>query len=593
MRVRFAPSPPLKKELGLFGSFSMGFAGVGADIFLALGLIAAYAGGAMPFALLVAAFVYASTGLAYAELASALPVAGGAAAYGRRAFGEAIGFLSGWGLALDYLIDISLFAIASVGYLTVFFPGIREFFPLFSAGLIIFLAAVNLMGIKESSVVNTALTLTTIGVVLILFIVGFGMVFSLQAFLSTVQPVGESVGWDGFLYSITLAMVSFIGMESISQAAEETREPGKVIPKASGLAMLFVVLFALGMSVLALGIVSPAELAASMDNPMTAIALRLPYASLLVPLVAFAGFMICLVSANTGIIGISRVLYSLSKANLISKEFRWVHPKYGTPWVTIIAFSSIALALAFFGDMRLLGELYAFGALLAYSIANLSLIALRFKEPELHRPFKLPLNIRLWGREVSAISVLGSLACIAVFALVILLHEEGRVFAGLWFVAGMVAHFAYARYKEVAPELEAYLEERAMKGKKTILVPLKLAGGEEEAADFVCRLSKELGVSVTLLHVEEVPLSVPLKEAAPRPSAEEKMVLEKWKKALAASGVEVVVAVRAARSAGEGVVDFAEENEVPYIFLSKTDVVSKVVREIEEGTGAQLFVFTR
>ncbi|MEM3031143.1 MAG: universal stress protein [Candidatus Micrarchaeia archaeon] len=593
MRARLAPSPPLKKELGLFGSFSLGFADVGADIFLALGLIAAYAGGAMPFAILVAAFVYACTGLAYAELASAIPVAGGAASYGRRAFGDFVGFLGGWGLALDYLICIALFAVASAGYLSVLFPGVREFFSFATAGIILSLAGINLLGIRESSLVNTALTLTTMGVVAILLLAGFGAAFSLPLFLSTIQPIGSAVGWPDFLFSITLAMVTFIGIESISQAAEETREPGRIIPRASGLAVLLVVLFAVLVSVLALGIVPPSELAARMDNPLTAVALRLPHAGILVPLVAFAGFLICLVSANTGVIGVSRVLYSLSKANLISKRFRWVHPRYGTPWMTIIPFSAIALALAFAGDMRLLGELYAFGALLAYLIANVSLVALRIKEPALARPFRLGFNVRVGGADVPLIGVLGSLSCGAVFALVILLHEQGRIFAGLWFLLGIIAHFAYARYKEVAPELEAYLEERAMKGRKTVLVPLKLAGEEAAVLDFVAKLCSDLGASATLLHIVEVPLSVPLKEAAARLGEEEKKVLDKWKNALAKRGLEVVVAVRAARSASEGVVDFAEENEVPYIFLSKEEAVSRVVQEIEDSTGAQLIVYTR
>ncbi|MEM4390199.1 MAG: universal stress protein [Candidatus Micrarchaeia archaeon] len=591
MRARPAPSQPLRKELGLFGSFSLGFADVGADIFLALGLIAAYAGGAMPFAILLAAFVYACTGLAYAELASAMPVAGGAASYGRRAFGDFVGFLGGWGLALDYLICIALFAVAATGYLSVLFPGVREIFPSVTAALILFLVVINLLGIRESSLVNTALTLTTIGVVATLLLVGFWKAFSPQRFLSTIQPIGTAVGWPDFLFSVTLAMVTFIGIESISQAAEETKEPGRIIPRAAGLAVLLVVLFAVLVSVLALGIVTPSELAAHMDNPLTAVASRLPHADALVPLVAFAGFLICLVSANTGIIGVSRVVYSLSKANLISKKFSWVHPKYRTPWMSIVPFSVIALALAFVGDMRLLGELYAFGALLAYFTANASLIALRIKEPALPRPFRLGPNVRVGNADIPLIGVLGVLSCGAVFALVILLHEQGRAFASLWFVAGIIAHLTYARYKEVAPELESYLEERAMRGKKSVLVPLKLAGEETAALDIVAKLCTELEASATLLHIVEVPPSMPLRVAA-RLSEEEKEILERWKSALARKGIEVVVAVRAARSASEGIVDFAEENEVPYIFLSKEDAVSRVVREIEDSTGAQLIIYT-
>ena len=122
MRTSSRDSTSLKKELGLLGSFSMGFADVGADIFLALGLIAAYAHGAMPLAILVAAIVYICSGLAYAELGSAIPIAGGSSSFGRRAFGDLAAFVAGWGLILDYTIDIALFAVASAGYLTFFIP---------------------------------------------------------------------------------------------------------------------------------------------------------------------------------------------------------------------------------------------------------------------------------------------------------------------------------------------------------------------------------------------------------------------------------------------------------------------------------------
>ena len=114
----------LRQEMGLLSSFSMGFADVGADIFLALGLIAAYAGGSMPFAILIAAGVYALTGIAYAELSAAIPVSGGSSVYGERAFGKFIGFIGGWGLMLDYTIDIALFAVAATGYLSIFIPSI-------------------------------------------------------------------------------------------------------------------------------------------------------------------------------------------------------------------------------------------------------------------------------------------------------------------------------------------------------------------------------------------------------------------------------------------------------------------------------------
>ncbi len=444
-----ADIPALKKEIGLLGSFSLGFADVGADIFLALGLIATYALGAMPLAILAAAAVYLLTGLAYAELSAAIPVAGGVSVYGERAFGRFAGFLGGWGLILDYTIDIALFAVAATGYLSFFFPQIRAAFALVTSLLIIVLMLINLFGIKESSLVNSALTLGSVVLILALLAIGFGMSFDLRTFESVMKPIDVSPGIHDFLYSVTLAMVAFIGIESISQGAEETKNPEKTLPRATIMAVVMVIIFALAISILALGVISPKVLADNVDNPLVALAAALPFASLLVPIVAFAGFAVCLVSANTGIIGVSRVTYSMSHHGFITRRFRWVHHAFGTPWVSIIVFSLIAMALASFGDMFFLGELYAFGALTAYMISNLSLIKLRFSEPLLARPFRMPLNVRFGKADVPVLAVLGVIGCAGMLILVALLHGTGRNFAFFWFAGGIAYFLLYPHYRRL------------------------------------------------------------------------------------------------------------------------------------------------
>lgn len=441
------PVCELKKDLGLLGSFSMGFADVGADIFLALGLIAAYAHGAMPLAILAAAIVYICSGLAYAELSAAIPVCGGASSFGKRAFGKLASFIAGWGLMLDYTIDIALFAVAATGYLTFFVPGIREIFGFVSASMIFILMLLNLVGIKESSRVNSALTVIVILVILVLIGLGFGTTFSTEKFVGGLKPIGIDPGWDNFFYSITLAMVAFVGIESISQGAEETKDPCKTLPRATLMAVFFVVLFAIVLSVMALGIVTPETLKLNMDNPLVPITQALPFSEIVTPVIAFAGVLICFVSANTGIIGVSRVVYSMSKSNLVSRRANWIHPTFRTPWITTIIFSIVAMALAYYGNMIFLGELYAFGALTAYTITNISAIKLRFSEPNLIRPFKIPLNVRIFGREVSLISIVGTISCIIVFGMVTLLHVEGRNFAIVWFVIGIIYFYLYRKYR--------------------------------------------------------------------------------------------------------------------------------------------------
>ncbi len=437
----------LKKELGLLASFSMGFADVGADIFLALGLIAAFAHGLMPLAILAASVVYITSGLAYAELGAAIPLAGGSSSFGKRAFGLGAGFIAGWGLILDYTIDISLFAFASAGYLSFFLPHLVPIIPLAAAMLIFVLMIINLLGIKESATVNSALTVIVVGILLALLFVGFNYSWDSSKFFAGLTPVESDPGWESFLYSITLAMVTFVGIESISQGAEETKHPEKIIPRATLMAIVVVVFFALIVSAMALGIVDWQVLKDNMNNPFIPVVQAMPFADLLVPVVALAGFLVCLVSANTGIIGVSRVAYSMSHAGLLARRINWVHPTFHTPWITIVVFSIIAMLLAFVGNMVFLGELYAFGALTAYTVTNLSAVALRIKEPGLPRPYRMPLNVRIMGRQISLISFIGIGSCLVVFALVASLHVEGRNFAALWFVFGIIYFIMYRDYR--------------------------------------------------------------------------------------------------------------------------------------------------
>jgi APA family basic amino acid/polyamine antiporter len=137
----------------------------------------------------------------------------------------------------------------------------------------------------------------------------------------------------------------------------------------------------------------------------------------------------------------------MSGAGLMSRRINWVHPKYRTPWITVAVFSVIAMVLAYSGDMIFLGELYAFGALTAYTVTNLSLIALRNREPHLRRPFRVPFSFRLLGFEIPIITLIGTVGCLGMFVLVALLHTEGRNFAAIWFIFGILYYIGYRYYR--------------------------------------------------------------------------------------------------------------------------------------------------
>ena len=469
----------LKREISWYGSFSMGYADVGADIYIAIGLVAFYAAGAAPLAFLIASITYICTGLAYAELASAYPYAGGAHVYAMKAFNDFFGFIAGWAVMLDYTVDIALFSLATAGYLSFFFPSIKTTtFTLSFLGmqinlkclsiiallLIIILLIINIIGIKESSLFNEILVSWDLIVECTILILGLTLAFNISTFLNQLKTIGApfrfpninyvfsglSVENQNFIYGITLAMTSFIGIESIAQAAEETKRPDRWVPRAHKLSIVSVLIFAIGFSTLSLGIIPWQSLAKAQENPMATIASSIPFiGKYLAPIVALTGFVICYVSTNTGIIGVSRVTFSMGRFKLMPKWFYKVHPKYRTPVRTIIIFGLISALLAMVGELHFVADLYNFGALLSYLMVNISLIVLRNLEPEAYRAWRIPFNLNLKIRNknyiIPIISLIGSISCAIIWFLVLTYHPAGRVLGVAWIIFGLIIFYFYRR----------------------------------------------------------------------------------------------------------------------------------------------------
>jgi APA family basic amino acid/polyamine antiporter len=467
------PKVALKRDISWFGSFAMGYADVGADIYVALGLVAAYAAGWAPVAFIIASITYIATGLAYAELATAYPYAGGAQVYSMKAFNDFAGFLAGWLVMLDYTVCTALFAIATVGYLTFFFPVLILTTFTFSIlglqivvnaiGLVAFvivliLIGINLVGIKEASTLNMTMVALNIIVLSIIMVLGLLLAFNLDLFSMQISIRGapDAFGhiayvWStdysdqNFFYAVTLAMSSFIGIESIAQAAEETKRPDRTIPRATKMSIVSVLLFAVGLSAISLGMISWSTLGANLEDPISALVQSIAGVGItLLPIVAFTGFAICLVSSNTGIIGVSRVVFSMSNFGLLPEWFSKVNSKTRTPVRTIIVFGSIGALLALIGQLDWVADLYNFGALLSYLMVNISLIVLRQTDKEAHRSWKVPftfkLTIKQKSYDIPIPSLLGMIACGSIWSLVVIFHPVGRLLGLSWTAIGILIY---------------------------------------------------------------------------------------------------------------------------------------------------------
>jgi APA family basic amino acid/polyamine antiporter len=485
--------PTLRRSVTPWGSFSWGYSDVGADIFVGLGLVLGAAAGGANVAFLFAGLVYICIGLAYTELAATYPVAGGGQYFVMRGLGDVFGFIAGWAVLLDFTIDITLFAWACVDYL-------GQLAPMFSLTahpwvhflvafwLIAGLCVLNVFGVRESTTFNGVVS--AIDVVSETSILFFGFLF---AFNPDLLVHSMTVYWptnEHLLLGASLAIISFVGLESISQAAQETQRPASVIPRTSIALILTILIYALAYANLALGM-TPAhpvppdadghaqtffQYLGSKENQGSAVAVlaaNVPYfgaiAALYVPVL---GAILLLISSNSGVFGSSRIAYAMSRSRLLPSVFERVHPRYRTPAVSIVTFCGLALVVLMFaalpsldpaadaiynrffhgeGGLDVLADLYAFGAATSYSFVFVALIALRLKDPLSPRKFKIPLNIPVRFRGERAdfplIGVIGFAGIFSILVFTMLTHPIGRVAGPLWLVAGFAGYLVYRRRK--------------------------------------------------------------------------------------------------------------------------------------------------
>ena len=265
-------------------------------------------------------------------------------------------------------------------------------------------------------------------------------------------------GFYSFVYAVSLATASYIGIESISQAAEETKRTAQVIPKATKAAILSVVVVAVALSLLSVTITPWQVVANNSQAPAVTLASNLPIISgAFAVWVALMGTLVCYVSTNTGVIGVSRVMYSMGRLGLMPRGFSKVSSRYRTPYVTITIFTVIAslllavyIALPGADLLDLITSIYNFGALVAYMYVNAAAIVLRVKEPG-RTGWKMPLNltVRIGDKpyQVSVIPVVGLVSSFVVWVLIVGLHPTGRVVGTVWFAIGIAAYLIYQRYR--------------------------------------------------------------------------------------------------------------------------------------------------
>jgi APA family basic amino acid/polyamine antiporter len=469
---------PLRRVLGIPGLFSIGYGNVGSSIYYALGIIVLVAMGSTPIVLAVAGILFIFTALTYAEGTAMYPEAGGSASFARHGFNDSVGFISGWALMLSYIVTIAISAFVIPPYLGYFWPPLKESAVLgtsVSIGIIFFLMIINVIGVRETSFINVTAAIFDLLVQLLIISLGLLFVFNFDFLVHNIKFYWPS--WENLVLGVALAAIAYTGVETMSQMAEETKRPAIRVPRALVLMIVTVLILFGGVSAVGLSAMTPHELASFWaTDPVAGIANAISMAitpqemaatlssgtevvivltwiftglrNLLPVLVAVLASSILFIATNAGLLGISRLAFSLGRYQLIPPVLGRVHQRFKTPYIAIIIFSAVALAIlvpGFFAPRAFLelGALYAFGSLLSFMMAHASIVSLRIKKPDLPRPFRLRWNIRFRQRDLPVTAILGLLGTALVWLVVIFTQPYSRWVGFGWMAVGLVIYVLF------------------------------------------------------------------------------------------------------------------------------------------------------
>jgi APA family basic amino acid/polyamine antiporter len=468
VRVVVARRVHLPRMLGAGALFSACYGNVGSSIYYALGVTAGFALGLTPLAMILAGGIFVTTALNYAEGTTAIPYAGGASSFARRAFNETCGFLVGWVQLLNYTATVSISAYFAIGYLSVFgsyVPLLKVLAqPQWHAGAAVALTGVlmivNVIGIQEASILNFTLALLDLGTQVVLVVLGVWLLLDIQTVIHNIHW-GVAPTWGNFLASISIAMVTYTGIETISNMSEEAKNPGRSVPQAT-VAVIVAVLFVssflptIGMSVFPVHLDGHGGFTTDLatvwkDDPVAGIVTFFRPEALAFwagVWVAILAFTILVIATNAGLIGISRLSYSLACNDLFPGVFARLHPTFRTPFVAIIVFGVVAALLIVPAQIDLMASVYSLAATFAFATAHLAVMRLRFVEPHLRRPFQMPFNIPFGRSSIPVLSVIGALAIGAVFTQLFFQNIQSSTYLVVaWLATGALIFVVYRRLR--------------------------------------------------------------------------------------------------------------------------------------------------
>ena len=535
------------------------------------------------------------TAMTYVEGASMHPERAGSTVFARHALNELWSFIAGWAVLLDFLILIAVTAFVATNYLAAFWSpfgdGATELAV--AIGIVVYVAVRNIAAAGSAWRRERVAALVLVDIALQALIIVFGaiLVVDVDALTASIE-LGSQPTWQNLIFAMTVSTVAFTGLESAAGLAGEVKVGRRGLKRLLASATASVIVIYVGISLVAVAAL-PVTPGASpltgdaIDAPVLAIVERFDPAWLADAFrytIAALATVTLIVACNAAMLGLSRLAYSLATHRQIPGAVGRLHPKHSTPFIAIGVAAVLAIALVVPMDLEFLVGIYAVGAMLAFTIAHVSLCVLRYREPDRPRPFRIPLSVRVGGGDLPLPAVLGATMAAIGFASLLIFHEGARYVGLAWMAIGVALYVAHRRNVElpllrrVVVSAEALRSEPVSAEYGSILVPILGTPLDDDIVQTAGRLAaaedpddpRSGGATIEAIWVFEVPLSLPLD--ARLPEAQLKRARAALARARAVGeeyeGVLVATATVRARRAGEAIVAEATRRGVELIVLA-------------------------
>lgn len=586
----------MRRGVGSPVLFAVVWTSLASAIYFSLGIVAQNALGLTPLVFLGAGVFFVLTAMTYLEGVALHPDRAGATVFARYAFNELWSFIAGWAVLLDFLILIAVTAFVATNYLAAFWSPLGEGAPELAIAIAIigYVAARNIMtsgGARSERI--ALLALADIALQFVIVVVGLLVVVDIDALTATID-LGNEPSWRDVIFALTVSTIALTCLESAAGLAGEVRVSQRELKRLAVSAGASVLVIYVGISLVAVAALPLTSASGQLtgnaiDAPVLPIVRRFEPAWLAESLryaIAALATVTLVVACHAAMLGLSRLAYSLATNRQIPSIVGRLGSRQGTPYVLICIAAVLAAALVVPLDLEFLVGIYAFGAMLAFLIAHVSICVLRYREPDRHRQFRVPWSLRVGGAMLPLPAVLGAVMAAGGLVSLLAFHAGARFVGVVWMAVGVALYVTYRRRADLPLLRRVVVSQEALHRSEpvqasygSILVPILGTPLDDDIVQTAGRLSAgevdvddplSGGTTIEAVWIFEVPLSLPLdarlpdaqREQAKAALARAKLVGEEYR------GVLVATATVRARRAGEGIVAEATRRGVELIVLA-------------------------